>query len=1683
MDVRYLILSLFFLVSCMPTADVGRGQLSGSQTTSGSEGGSNNGEAPVSGITWNYLGSNSPTITINVSNLNNAYLIGTSVEAYLASSSNFTNANYCLVTTYNLGGVPLELRSRVIPISYYDFNAKRTVKILRVDFQDVTNSSSFCNSTLRIKNSNGDYVADSTSPPTYKFDPNLLCPTCTSVLQTTRVRLFQKGSSFLDEVSLNQINTANLSMQVDPNYSVGGGSGSCTNSACQSRGFDCCLDNQCVNDGATRPSAYSQYPQLLQTAEAERIQNPLAYLNYPQLYYLCGITVPPTTSGGSGGGYDEGLTQLKKDYYCVQHIKGQTTSTPFHNDLLNLSFTPATDCLTASGDSSQTMYYQNVMKRLYTTCGCSKTQLSEMITSCPAYDYTVSTYGSNNEPLQIDCYTPPTEVGPTPIQQSVSVPSRSAPHRFFESINGLEKNILGSEKTYTLNGTTLQYQQEGDAFSYLDETMVLSDQRNFSMNAILGQMTVSLDKALPAKTVNVELDQVYILSTTSGYYTPCPTCGKDSWLNTLSAFPSSSWGTGLQAIGHTTSRDSLSTNTTGGNYEDTIFGRACWLPPTMIPFTHVSKASTKEQRLNRLQAQAALFANGYQRDWFGFNKGALIGSFDGVTWFAVGKGRIVRSTSKKLFLAINAPFADLANPSMHVVNVQAYDGITQAAQVDYDPAYHQYHPYQNEAGNCQKYHMCSTDTDCVTKLGWEYACADVTDLKTKWPSFNSEAQESGTLATAIGLDQILHQKRLPSSSSKRCVYRGAGALCLTSSGSLPATNLNKRKLLTCAPNFYCANVNSSSAFNGKIARFAASLEDIPLSKNHLYGKDANVLGRPLSYIASTDSTTLPVSIRSTLTENLITIEATGVANTGLCQPGKALPVSSNAAYNNPFTQHMSADINLRTDFINQIGSCNAGLFTSARHSSCPVIGSDGNFELFASASLPTDYNAKATTQNACGLESLASTASLGSSVDSLLNYSPFKFIEAKPLSSQTVVEKSLVRDACLRRAGSVCHTDLDCAPNRMHAEQVDYFSLSYFGNAAEKTYHTEYLVCGQSDPKPFASDAEAFKNYDMSKNRCCREVGLDLTTYTADLPTSTSSGSYDAASVGLKMSIAPGIAPNDPLRYSRLASVQNIGTSDRPILTAYQNRDGSGVIQNNSQGASVLTSNQWKTLSEANSETCCGGGWIRKFSDGSNDWTRRDRLYLDVTNFRCINSRSPLITNPSDVAGQYNSASDVAALVDQDYGDYCKDGTNTNGACAQFSVLDSTTDTAPSVTVATNYTTITVNTITPNYSSTNKDYYFKPQSADGNNAVIVNYASTDPNARRNIAIRIPSYVTRAFDNAYTANTLAIRMLNSTGATSQNCTRDAGFNPADHTVVYGGGSPCAFSYNSATRVLKVGANAALGAGAFNGLTVGIEFTTPAPGVGITRTKPGTNSYYLRRLGSLELTGIPQIVHEALYCNDNADRLVPGIFAANVTTSAQFNTISNSFRSSVASTSYYTNAKGLQIEPIFSANDFKCCTPLGKTTKNVSNCCSGYGEAEGSGSSTYTCSLPSGTNLMVYFNSFVSNEGRGTDAPGGGLVEADFVAATGEPLLSSAVNDKIRALGEAYCASGKVRQGGAFGSFEPEPQGGETNLSSRIYNLVDSPRDNGVNSNAGATIATGYNAFIDGFKWNHHLYCDD
>src|SRR5690606_26010066 len=106
--------------------------------------------------------------------------------------------------------------------------------------------------------------------------------------------------------------------------------------------------------------------------------------------------------------------------------------------------------------------------------------------------------------------------------------------------------------------------------------------------------------------------------------------------------------------------------------------------------------------------------------------------------------------------------------------------------------------------------------------------------------------------------------------------------------------------------------------------------------------------------------------------------------------------------------------------------------------------------------------------------------------------------------------------------------------NKMHAEQVQYFSDNYFGNAPNREYYEQYLVCGQAKPKPFLSDLD-FGDYDMTQNRCCREVGKDITTYSAQEASATNAD--DPASASLDPLVTGTVEPTNPARYERFSNV------------------------------------------------------------------------------------------------------------------------------------------------------------------------------------------------------------------------------------------------------------------------------------------------------------------------------------------------------------------------------------------------------------------------------------------------------------------------------------------------------------------------------------------------------------------
>ncbi len=270
--------------------------------------------------------------------------------------------------------------------------------------------------------------------------------------------------------------------------------------------------------------------------------------------------------------------------------------------------------------------------------------------------------------------------------------------------------------------------------------------------------------------------------------------------------------------------------------------------------------------------------------------------------------------------------------------------------------------------------------------------------------------------------------------------------------------------------------------------------------------------------------------------------------------------------------------------------------------------------------------------------------------------------------------------------------------------------------------------------------------------------------------------------------------------------------------------------------------------------------------------------------------------------------------------------------------------------------------------------------------------------------------------------------------------------------------------------------------------------------------GNSLYYLTMLGRLELLGIPEIFYEPIYCNSNREKLVPDIFNLKEESRTEFEKPENSkpFReiSDVPKPQYlygwpeypssidFANPKGLitysnkiSHPDIFSKNSFRCCLYLGKETSDSSQCCSNFSALDANGKRI--CKLPTSADLSVYFNRYVSDDGVGMDLPGGGLKEEDFIPETGEPKLTKEVTDKIRVLGQTYCVSGNVRYGGAFGYFIAQPNNGYFTQTpnpedNTFYSIIDSALD--YQGDPGDTLSgSGTIRFLEGYRWNHHLYC--
>lgn len=815
--------------------------------------------------------------------------------------------------------------------------------------------------------------------------------------------------------------------------------------------------------------------------------------------------------------------------------------------------------------------------------------LNEIKTMCSCADLNCSltpVKNTSNQIVDYACvYPDPAPVDP-PMSQKIYLSSKAVPVRYFD-----ETGVSQS----TVNAMTVK--QEGKAFEYRKNNLLnpsnMPDITNSAdtadsytgFNEIYGTISYTNTSAKPAHEVAVKKNATYDIYVDRGSFSNCVQCGNDYYSQLTKLFPLTQFGGGVVPLIGQTNR-SMSN---GVRSDDMKFGRACLVPATMLPWTHTPASSNQEQRLNRMRAQHFLYANGYQHDWYGFDYGSVIGSFDGVKWFSIGSNRRIKAESSKMFIAVNGLFGDLTLETTYEVTIN--DATLNPLGTNMVTS-----DYASDGAQCQQYHQCSTDNDCATTLGWEYSCAAVNEITTNWPKFDDNAKE---IPETVRDDNRLTAILGLSSTGKRCVYRGRGALCTPNYANININSTFNQSTSqaqhACSSNNYCQTISSNGSpapkFNNRIVRYGKVRTDSTVDS---FGLGAMVPGRPYAFNGVE-------TVRAETLRNLNSNRALA-----MCIPGRDIEQDSFLEQNRVAPAE-NGDFN--GDKVLGIGMTYKKATTGAEPNylmACSIMDSTKTYYHNSTS------QASALFSNAGVYPNLRYDA--GSQVISTNALSIFNSIfDTKKLSfgiyknNSTVLNSvSFTENRCLRAPGASCFTDMDCAPSKTISDKIKSLSstdtiVQDVLNPYEVLFWQEELICSQATKKDDAL-------YDPKNNRCCRDVGRTITLPSSDIDN------------GLDMTKVPGIdfEMQTPNRYSRAATMYKEVKTD---AVNFPELRVAGIDQCSRLSCQSMTNltNQFRTFSSFAEKTSCSGDWVRSFAIGSTKWESSRFQKFPASTFKCFN--------------------------------------------------------------------------------------------------------------------------------------------------------------------------------------------------------------------------------------------------------------------------------------------------------------------------------------------------------------------------------------------------------------------------------------------------------------------------------
>ena len=285
-----LIALLLILSSCNPSpisSKVTADNVTGTDTPTGST--YPNPTYPLSGTFVQEGAVRTTTSFVLPIDFNDSFLIrGDALSTYLRKLPNTTK--FCLVGKFNyISGSDKFLILAAKPKLFTDLAKKTTEYYLSVEpANDETNQNDCLAYNLPNTLFNG------ASNPSASFSLNQLCSNCSNAVTSTGLRLY-----FINGQEVPNLTTNSLLMTISGSTSGGTGNTCTSSSACNARGFDCCLQGQCVTDGAEKPGVLT-LPGFDSAKEDVRV-NPSRYTLYPQFYFVCDASTG-TTTGSTGGG-------------------------------------------------------------------------------------------------------------------------------------------------------------------------------------------------------------------------------------------------------------------------------------------------------------------------------------------------------------------------------------------------------------------------------------------------------------------------------------------------------------------------------------------------------------------------------------------------------------------------------------------------------------------------------------------------------------------------------------------------------------------------------------------------------------------------------------------------------------------------------------------------------------------------------------------------------------------------------------------------------------------------------------------------------------------------------------------------------------------------------------------------------------------------------------------------------------------------------------------------------------------------------------------------------------------------------------------------------------------------------------------------------------------------------------